>query len=56
MDWLVQANEAIKADAEYAYFMCKDTAEELNLELYYVLDKFLTYFKQQREEDDDGKP
>ena len=43
--WLKKAIEAIEADAQCAYSMCKETALKEQLELYFVLEKFLAAFR-----------
>lgn len=43
--WLSKAVKAIEADAQCAYCMCKDTSLKENVELDFVLEKFLASFK-----------
>lgn len=50
--WLKKAIEAIEADAQCAYSMCKDTALKEQVELDFVLEKFLAAFRKNMEKGD----
>lgn len=50
--WLKKAIEAIEADAQCAYGMCKDTALKEQVELDFVLEKFLSAFRKNMEKGD----
>lgn len=51
--WLKKAIEAIEADAQCAYGMCKDTALKEQVELDFVLEKFSAAFKKIVEKGED---
>lgn len=51
--WLKKAIKEIEDDAQCAYGMCKDTALKEQVELDFVLEKFLTAFKKIVEKGED---
>lgn len=50
--WLKEAIKAIEADARCAYGMCEDTALKENLELDFVIEKFLEAFRKNAKKGD----
>lgn len=50
--WLKKAIKAIEDDAQCAYGMCKDTALKEDVELDFVLEKFLAAFRKIAEKGD----
>ena len=51
--WLKKAIKAIEDDAQRAYDMCRDTALKEQVELDFVLEKFLVAFRKVVEKGDD---